>query len=106
MIDSSRDYNVHVTFDWNPDGYLNAFTTVLSQNQQTLMISRETAPNAANVSLLGGFPLDGRIALLAQVQLPLQPSRPSCHTRPQLWTSADMSWLSGAAPFCYSIAVS
>lgn len=80
-IDTTRDYDVRVTFDWNPKGYLNGFTTTLSQGSNSLTISRQTSPNAANVPSAGGFPLDGRVALLVQ-----------------LWTSSHMSWLAG--PTC------
>jgi hypothetical protein len=66
-IDTTRDYDVRVTFDWNPKGYLNGFTTTLSQGSNSLTISRQTSPNAANVPSAGGFPLDGRVALLVQV---------------------------------------
>jgi hypothetical protein len=77
-IDTTQDYSVHVTFDWSSQGYLNAFTTTLSQASNNLTITRKTAPNAANVPVLGAFPANGHIALLVQ-----------------LWTSTDMTWLAG-----------
>ena len=69
-----------MTFDWSSQGYLNAFTTTLSQASNNLTITRTTSPNAANVPMRGAFPANGHIALLVQ-----------------LWTSTDMSWLAGAA---------
>jgi hypothetical protein len=67
MIDTQRDYDVRVTFDWNPEGFLNGFATTLSQAANNVTITRKTSPNAAGVPSLGGFPLDGNVALLVQV---------------------------------------
>jgi hypothetical protein len=66
-IDTTRDYDVHVTFDWNRNGYLDGFTTTLSQGTTSVTIPRQTSPNAASVPSSGGFPSDGRVALLVQV---------------------------------------
>jgi hypothetical protein len=67
MIDTQRDYDVHVAFDWNPEGFLNGFTTTLSQAANNVTIARKTSPNAAGVPSPGGFPLDGNVAMLVQV---------------------------------------
>jgi hypothetical protein len=66
-IDTTRDYDVRVSFDWNSNGYLDAFTTTLTQGSYSVTIDRQTSPNAANVPSPGGFPRDGRVALLVQV---------------------------------------
>jgi len=80
-INTKLDYDVHVSFDWSPEGYLKGFSTTLTQGSNTVTIPRQSSPNQANVPMKGGFPLDGRVALLVQ-----------------LWTSQGdgMSWLSGA----------
>jgi hypothetical protein len=80
-IDTTLDYDVSVAFDWDQaDGYLRGFTTTLTQGGKNLSISRVASPNQAEVPIKGGFPDDGRVALLVQ-----------------LWTSQGegMSWLSG-----------
>ena len=85
-INTSDDYDVRVSFDWDgTEGYLKGFTTTLTQpNAQggvtTVTLPRVSTPNQAEVPIKGGFPADGRVALLVQ-----------------LWTSQGdgMSWLSG-----------
>ena len=80
-INTKDDYDVRVTFDWDSaDGYLKGFSTTLTQGATTVTLPRVSTPNQAEVPIKGGFPADGRVALLVQ-----------------LWTSqgAGMSWLSG-----------
>jgi len=80
-IDTTRDYDVRVRFDWSAEGrYLNGFSTTLTQGPFSTTLTRTTTPNAWDVPIRGGFPADGRVALLIQ-----------------LWTSPGdgMSWLSG-----------
>ena len=81
-INTRDDYDVRVSFDWDStDGYLKGFTTTLTQGATTVTLPRVSTPNQADVPIEGGFPADGRVALLVQ-----------------LWTSQGqgMSWLSGA----------
>ena len=82
-IDTALDYDVNVKFDWSADGYLASFVTTLTQGAKTVVLPRQSTPNQANVPIKGGFPADGRVAILVQ-----------------LWTSKGdgMSWLSG--PSC------
>lgn len=82
-IDTKLDYDVHVSFDWSDEGYLKGFSTTLTQGSNTVTLPRQSTPNQAEVPIKGGFPEDGRVALLVQ-----------------LWTSKGegMSWLSG--PTC------
>ena len=81
-IDTSRPYDVKVSFAWDDDHLVN-FTTTLTQAERSFVLTQEPAPNAFHAPVLGGFPKDGRMGLLAQ-----------------LWSSPDMSWLSG--PDCNS----
>jgi len=81
-IDTTKDYDVRVSFDWDSAGaYLKGFTTTLTQGSNTVTLPRVSTPNQAEVPIKGGFSADGRVALLVQ-----------------LWTSQGegMSWLSGA----------
>eukprot|EP00928_Gymnodinium_smaydae_P093710 TRINITY_DN7800_c0_g1_i1.p1 TRINITY_DN7800_c0_g1~~TRINITY_DN7800_c0_g1_i1.p1 ORF type:complete len:421 (-),score=85.42 TRINITY_DN7800_c0_g1_i1:363-1625(-) len=80
LIDTKLDYDVRVTFDWSDDRYLKGFSTTLTQGEKSVTLFRQSTPNEAEVPIKGGFPLDGRVAILVQ-----------------LWTSKGegMSWLSG-----------
>jgi len=80
IIDTSKPYQVEVTFDWNDAKQtLDSFKFFLTQGAgHTIMYSRYVGNNPAGVNPVGGFGKDGKMGLLAQ-----------------LWTSPDMSWLSG-----------
>ena len=80
LIDTRLDYDVHVSFDWSPEGFLSGFSTTLTQGANTVTLPRQATPNQAEVPIKGGFPEDAKVALLVQ-----------------LWTSKGegMSWLSG-----------
>jgi len=79
-IDTTRPYEVTVTFDWNAaTSSLNSFKVNMTQGAgHTVTLTRPVGSNPAGVNPLGGFGKDGKMGLLAQ-----------------LWTSPDMSWLSG-----------
>ena len=78
-IDTSRPYDVNVSFGWDSAAkVLNDFTVTLTQEAHSVTIKRPVSNNPANVPLAGGFGADGKMGLLAQ-----------------LWTSPDMSWLAG-----------
>ena len=79
-IDTTRPYNVTVTFDWNgATQTLDSFKVNMTQGAgRTVTLTRPVGNNPASVNPVGGFGKDGKMGLLAQ-----------------LWTSPDMSWLSG-----------
>ena len=79
-IDTSRPYQVTVTFDWNDATHtLNSFKVNMTQGAgKSVTLTRPVGNNPAGVNPTGGFGKDGKMGLLAQ-----------------LWTSPDMSWLSG-----------
>ena len=76
-IDSTKPYNVQVSFNWEDDKLI-SFTSTLSQYGKESSITRSTSKNPANVDVSNAFPADGKMGLLAQ-----------------LWSSPDMSWLAG-----------
>ena len=78
-IDTSRPYDVNVSFGWDAAAKtLNEFTVTLHQDAHAITMKRPVSNNPATVPLAGGFGADGKMGLLAQ-----------------LWTSPDMSWLAG-----------
>ncbi|KAL7533835.1 hypothetical protein ACHAWF_004635 [Thalassiosira exigua] len=68
VIDTEHEVNVTVRFDWNDDGgFLEAFSTTLTQGSQAVTLTRNTTGNAWHVPVDGGFPSDGKMALLLQL---------------------------------------
>ncbi|KAL7540611.1 hypothetical protein ACHAWF_006732 [Thalassiosira exigua] len=68
-IDTTKAYNVTVRFDWNKDGnYLEGFSTNLTQGQHNwVFLPKKMTGSGSKVPINGGFPKDGKMALLLEV---------------------------------------